>query len=234
MNHLALVQRLWLESGASGASPGPSTVVNQTGEYARLVTWTGAAWLDIQTAHTDWDWMRTSASFTTVAGTSEYPLGAGAGTVGVLAANHGAWARHTARTYVTATGTASERTLPWIPYDAWRDGYLIGALRSTNVPPTVMTISPAKSICVPPALAGYTITSDYFTAPVALDVTLDSDTPALPAAFHMAIVWRALMMYGAYENASDAYDRGETEFGKLMRRLDADRLPEMSFAGALA
>jgi hypothetical protein len=234
VNHLQLVQRLWLESGASGTSPGPSTVVSQTGEYARLVTWTNAAWLDIQNAHTDWDWMRSAAPFTTVAGTSEYTLGSGAGTVGVTAANHGMWARHTGRIYLTATGTDDEQHLDWIPYDAWRNGYLFGAQRSVNTRPSVMTISPAKSICVPPTLAGYTVTCDYFTAPVDLDAADDSDTPALPAAFHMAIVYRALMMYGAYESAPEVYDRGEMEFGKLMRRMTADRLPEMGFAGALA
>lgn len=232
MTFLQIVQRLWLESGASGTSPGPSTVVSQTGENARLVTWANAAWVDVQNAHTDWQFMRASASFTTVAGSSIYTLGSGAGTVGVTAATFGAWARNTGRCYLTATGTNDEQELAYVPYDAWRDGYLIGALRSTNVRPDVVSISPAKGLCLPPTLAGYTVTMDYFTAPV--DLALDADIPSLPATFHMAIVWRALMMYGAYESASDAYDRGELEFGKLMRRMTADRLPEMTHAGTLA
>ncbi len=176
--------------------------------------------------------MRTSASFTTVASTHTYTLGSGAGTVGVTAANFGMWARDTARCYLTATGTSDEQFLEYIPYEAWRNNYLMGSLRSTNVRPTVFTISPAKAICTPPALAGYTITSDYFSAPD--DLEADAGTPGLPAQFHMAIVYRALMMYGAYESASEVYDRGELEFGKLMRRMTADRTPEMSFAGALA
>lgn len=232
MNYLQLTQRLWLEAGASGTSPGPSTVVGATGEDARLVTWTNAAWTDIQNAHTDWDFMRASASFTTVAGTSTYALGSGAGTVGVTAATFGAWARNTGRCYTTATGTTDEQELEYIPYDAWRNGYLIGSLRSVNVRPEVVAISPAKGLCLPPTLAGFTVTMDYFTAPV--DLVADANVPSLPAAFHLAIVYRALMMYGAYESASEAYDRGELEFGKLMRRMTADRLPEMTHAGALA
>jgi hypothetical protein len=49
----------------------------------------------------------------------------------------------------------------------------------------------------------------------------------------MAIVYRAMMFYGGYEAASEVYQRGEQEFVKLMRRMTADRLPEVSFAGTL-
>lgn len=232
MTYLSLVQDLWRESGASGTSPGPPAVAGQTGEFARLVAWIAAAWTDIQGAHTDWDFMRASASFTTVAGTSTYTLGTGAGTVGVTAANFGQWDRNTARAYLTATGTDDEQFLDYISYDEWRDTYLLGTLRGTNVRPLVFSISPAKAICLPPALTGYTVTIDYFTAPVVLSA--DADEPTLPAHFQIAIVYRALMMYGAYESASEVYNRGELEFGKLMRRMTADRLPEIRFAGALA
>lgn len=233
MNFLQGVQALWLESGSSGTYPGVSTVVSQTGENARLVHWYNQAYKDIQTAHQDWGWMRTTASFTTVAGTAEYTLGTGAGTVGVSVATFGMWARNTARAYLTATGTDSEIALAWIPYEQWRDTYQLGAQRGANSPPTVFSIAPNKSICLPPTPAGYTVTVDYFTAPVDLDTTDDTDTPPMPAQYHMAIVYRALMFYGAFEAAPEVYDRGETEFGKLMRRLDADRLPEMTFAGPL-
>lgn len=232
MTFLSLTQDLWRESGASGTSPGPSTVSSQTGEYARLVAWVAAAWTDIQNAHTDWGFLRSSTSFATVAGTSTYTLGTGAGTVGILAANFGAWERDTARCYLTATGTADEQFLEYVPYDYYRDAYLMGSQRSTNVRPNVFSISPAKAICTPPTVADLTITIDYFTAPVTL--TADADIPTLPAQFQMAIVYRALMFYGAYESASEVYDRGELEFGKLMRRMTQDRLPEMTFAGALA
>lgn len=233
MDYLGLVQRTWLESGASGTSPGPSTVVSQTGEYARLVTWVNAAWQDIQTAHQDWDFLRASASFTTVANTSIYTLGApAAGTVGVTAATFGMWARDTGRCYLTATGTSDEQDLAYIPYDAWRDSYLIGALRSTNVRPSVVSISPAHGLALPPTLAGYTVTMDYFTAPV--DLAVDADIPALPAQFHMVIVWKALMMYGAYEAAPEVYQRGDIEFKKLMTRLTTDRISELTWGPALA
>ena len=233
MTYLELVQRLWMESGSSGTSPGPSDVTTQTGEFQRLVTWTNQAWLDIQRAHQDWDWMRATATFTTVAAQAVYPLGTGAGTVGVLAANHKAWARDTGRIYLTSAGQSSEQYLPFEYYEPWRDVYQFGANRTVYTMPMVMSISPAKAICLGPvAAAGYTVSCDYFSAPASM--TADADVPAMPAEFHMAIVYRALMMYGAYESAQEVYDRGETEFKKMMFQLDESRLPEVTFVGALA
>ncbi len=96
-----------------------------------------------------------------------------------------------------------------------------------------MSIAPDKSICLGPIAAdGYTILGDYFSVPS--EMASDSDVPALPTQFHMAIVYRAMMSYGAFESAPEVYQRGEVEFMKLMRRMTADRSPETVFAGALA
>jgi hypothetical protein len=50
----------------------------------------------------------------------------------------------------------------------------------------------------------------------------------------MAIVYRAMMSYGAYEAAAEVYQRGEAEFNRMIRRVLADRLPEISAGSALA
>jgi hypothetical protein len=216
MNYLELCQRMRQECGISGT--GPSTVVNQTGNLKRIVDWVNTAWIDIQTAHQDWDWMRTSASFPTVASQATYALGTGTGTVGVSVATFGKWDRDTFRNYDTSVGTDSEVFMGFVHYDTWRDVYFYGALRTTTTRPIDMSITPAKAIALgPPPLVGYTITGDYFTAP--LDMTADADIPALPAQFQMAIIYRAMMSYGAYEAAPEVYQRGELEFGKLMRRM---------------
>lgn len=230
MTFLELCQRMRQECGISGT--GPSTVVSQTGNLKRIVDWVNTAWIDIQTTHQDWDWMRASASFPTVAAQAVYELGTGSGTVGVTAATFGRWDRDTFRNYVTSTGTNSEVFMGFIHYDTWRDSYMYGAQRSTTTRPIDMSISPTKAIALgPPPTTGYTITGDYFYAP--LDMTLDADVPALPAQFHMAIIYRAMMSYGAYEAAPEVYQRGELEFGKLMRRMTADRVPETIWGGAL-
>lgn len=234
MNYLQLTQRLWQEAGVAGAYPGLTTVANQTGELQRLVSWTNDAWRDIQNAHDDWGWMRSSASFATVAGQANYPLGTGPGTAGVAASAYGRWLPNTARNYVTSVGTNSEAAMDVeSSYDAWRDTYFFGAARSTTSRPSVICVGPDKTLYLGPVPgAGYTVTLDYFTART--DLSVDADTPALPAKYHMAIVFRALMYYGAYEAAPEVYQRGELEFGKLMARMTQDRLPPVEWAAPLA
>lgn len=307
---IQLVQRFRTEAGASGS--GPITVVGQTGELGRLVNWLNTAWLDIQMMRRDWEWMRKSCAFTTVAGQATYtPAQCGV-------TDFGMWARNTFRNYAnpaitlsiaspcTATliahrlsvgetisfatsgslptgvtagltyyvasahsvdtftfsatsggaainssgtqsgthtmtsnnvtsfvGLKSEVFMEYLEYDTWRDSELYGALRSIQTRPLQITITPNKSLGLGPiADAGYTVVGDYYSVPS--EMTADADVPALPTQFHMAIVYRALMSYGLYEGAPEAFNRGQAEFNKMMRRIVADRLPEISQGGALA
>lgn len=231
MDFLGLCQRTRQECGISGS--GPTTVVGQSGNLQRLIDWVNTAWMDIQTTHQDWNWLRTTMTFTTVSGQATYALGTGAGTCGVSVATFGMWNRDTFRNYPTAVGNRGEVFMDFIHFQTWRDTYQYGALRYTTTRPVQMSISPEKSICLGPTPNGdYTISGDYYLAPSLMSA--DADVPALPAQYHMAIVYRAMMSYGAYESAPEVYQRGELEFGKLMRRMTADRLPETTWAGALA
>jgi hypothetical protein len=134
---------------------------------------------------------------------------------------------------LTYAGLRSEIFMPYIEYDEWRDGYEFGALRQTQTRPTVITITPNKSIGVGPfPISGYTVLGDYYRVPT--EMSANTDTPTLPTQFHMAIVYRAMMSYGAYESAAEVYQRGEAEFNRMIRRVLADRLPEISAGSALA
>lgn len=226
MNRLELVQRLCSEC-STGSQPTATTA--QTGEAARMVNWIDTAWNDIQTAHQDWGWMRTSTSWTTTDGQHNYTTAQ----CGIAAGTFGMWAKDTFRNYATASGNTGEILMSWTGYDNWRDTYLFGGNRGVRARPTEIAIGPDKSINLGPVpAAGYTMTADYFTAPTAM--TVDTDTPVLPTQFHMAIVYKAMMSYGGYESAPEVYQRGELEFKKLMDRMTADRLPMVDFAGALA
>ena len=231
MNYLQLSQRTLLECGIAGS--GPAAVTGQTGEMERIVTWVAQAWNDIQVTHKDWGWLRATASFTTVDGTASYTLGSGAGTVGVTAATFGMWIPGSARNYVTATSQSSEIFMDDMGYESWRDYYQYGSLRTSKSRPTDIAVGPDKSLnlgSVP--LAGYTVTMDYYTAPVAL--AADSDTPALPAQFHMAIVYRAMQMYAAYSNAPEVLARADKGYTLYMRLMSNDRLPVPTWGGTLA
>ena len=49
------------------------------------------------------------------------------------------------------------------------------------------------------------------------------------AYFNGALVYQAMMQYGAYESAPEVYNRGEKEYDKLMQRLELQRLPDVRF-----
>ena len=76
------------------------------------------------------------------------------------------------------------------------------------------------------------MTGDYFK--VASELATDVSIPALPTQFHMAIVYRAMMYYGASEAASEIYQEGETEFKRFMRMLVKNQLTGITVGGALA
>lgn len=226
MNFLQLVQRLQAECGVSGSPI--ATTVAQTGENSLLVNWINAAWQDLQSAHQDWGWLRTSTSFVTVDGKSTYtPTEAGT-------TNFGMWDRYTFRCYNTSAGIKSEIFMEYVEYDFWRDGYLFGALRDTRSQGFVVAVAPAdKSVCIGPVPAsGYTIEADYYTQ--ATEMAADADTPAMPSKFHMAIVYRAMIHYGMYNAASEVVQRGDMEYKKILRRIIIDRLPEITVGPALA
>lgn len=91
MNYLQLCNRLRLEAGCTGSDM--VTVAGQTGENARIVQWIANAWQDIQSEHQDWQWLRTTAAFPTVAGQVKYT------TTQANTSNFGMWARDTFRNY---------------------------------------------------------------------------------------------------------------------------------------
>jgi len=223
MNLLQLCNRLIDEAGITASHL--TVTAGQTGELARVVQWIQSAWLDIQNARTEWRWMRKSATILTVAGQS--------GGYDAPDADVATWCLDTARNYPTATGNVAEVFMDFVEYDDFRDSYLYGALRTAQSRPMVFTIEPANTLAFGPVSNGdYTVTNDYFSR--AAELADDTSEPGMPARFHMAIMWRALMLYGGYEAASEAYARGQNEFTVLMSMLEIDQLPMIRMGGPLA
>ena len=226
-------------SGASIRTAMPTTI-GVTGSLERITNWVNDGWTDIQMDHDDWDWMRSSVllgggvTFATVAGKASYPLGTIAGTVGVDVDSFGKWDRPTVRCYPTATGYISEMYLTEVPFDVWRDDYMLGARRNVQTRPTVFAVGPDQSLCLgPPPNALYTITADYFVS--ASEMVSDIDVPiGLPVRFHMLPVYRAMMKYARYESAAEVYARAEEENAGMYAQLEALRAPRITFCGALA
>lgn len=317
MNFLECLNTAQMECDIAGAPATDviSSVIGTTGDLARLANWVNVAWNDIQIAHTDWGWMRKTATFPTIGVSNPLYTLSQIGITGEF----GAWQRETFRNYVNpavvvsigtpaivtlqnhglnagdqinffTTGTLptglflnttyyvktildannftfsatsggaeintsgsadpgittitsnnmtsfvgflTEVFMEYMDYDEWRNGYLYGALRTSVSRPLVVTIDPSKSIgCGPISDKGYTIVGDYFAGPTPL--VNATDIPSLPLQYHYAIVYKVMMYYGAFIGAPEVYNRGEEEFGKMMKRLDSNRLPDCLLNGAIA
>lgn len=230
MTYLQLAQKLVEKCGMSGT--GPTTCQNQQGELKRAVNWINEAWLNIQESREDWDWMRSSVSFSTIpqqATYTQYEAG-----ISDLAK----WLMNSSicsfRCYVTSVGVRSEIFLNFIDYITWRDTYQFGNLRLSYSRPLMITVTPDMSIGLGqiPDSADYTIVGEYFRQPTTL--TLDSDVPNMPARFHMMIVYLAMKYYGEYEQDEYVRQMAEQQYEKMYQRLSLAQLPEMVAGGALA
>lgn len=219
MNFLQLAKRACIECDDIPASQ-LITVANQTGELQRVINWVNAAWIDVQSARGNWPWMRKSITpFSTVAAQAIYT----AANAGVADLNE--WKRDSFRVYTTAAGMASEQSLEFWDYEDWRDLYQFGSMRTSQGIPSVVTITPGNSLAFGPVPTGdYSIVGDYYSQPIGM--VADSDTPSMPAQFHMAIVHRAKMFYGAFAPSPEHYDSGEKEFNLMIARLRQHLAPE--------
>lgn len=196
---------------------GPTSVVGQSGEMLRVVTWINAAWMDIQTRMDHWLWARSGFSFSTIPGTNEYSPASASIT------DFADWDTQHVRVYKDTT--ANEFTLTFMPYDDFRHVYMRGVIPTGK--PSYFTITPNKSLhFYPTPNDAYTIYGDYYKA--ASELSGNSDTPVMPERFHRAIVYGALMKYAVYESASDLYAYAKMEYDRILSDLRRSYLPTFS------
>lgn len=225
MSFLKMAQRLRQESGTSGANP--TSVLNQSGDVKSLVDWISTAWMDIQNERSDWFFMRQPMQFNTIAGKQSYT----ADDAGIV--SFGNFKLDSFRQWLTSDGPDSETYMYYMNYDDFRNSYMLGSLRTAQSSPIAWSVDYSKNFLigmVPNDV--YTINGEGYAMPTELE--FDDDRPTLPSQYHMMIVWRALMYYGAKENAPECYTNGQNEYLRLMNKLLKDQLPEIEYGSALA
>ena len=241
MTYLQLVQMLAEKCGATA----PSTVISQSGEALRLVNWVADAWNEIQTMSQQWKWMRNEFSFQTIVDVNKNaytPSSDGSGNPNVGLTDHSEWHKDTFRLYLTSTGRAGEVFLKNWDYANWRDVWGFGVNATLLMRPIVWAERPRDLAIVFGAApnAIYTITGEYQRKPLVM--SMNTDVPGvvavtdrgLPDRFHRLIVYRAMMMYGAYEAAAEVRGEGQQNYSTMLSALKADQLPSFSLGGALA
>lgn len=224
MTYLQLLQRLRQECGVSGNNP--STAQNLPGEMARLANYIKQAWMDIQTMHDDWEFLRQPVSFVTTADQQKYNSNE------MLITSFGRL-KLDSFTIHSVDDVSDEMILPYMDYEHFKVMYMFGSRRTQTSRPVVFSTNSQGDFLLGSVPNGqYQIQGECWALPT--ELSLDNDRPAAPGQFHMAIVYRAMMMYGQYEAAPEVYQHGATEFNKIAARLAAHQLPRLTFGAPLA
>jgi hypothetical protein len=225
MKLLQLVNQARVECGVSG--PALTTAQSQVGESGRMVAWVQQAWIDIQTSKEDWMFLRQPFTFNTVGAQWQYT----ATDAGLT--DFGNWKRDSFRASSVGQNYKDEQLLNYMEWTTYRNLYRYANMRNTTARPVVVSITPEKDLAFgsTPDQA-YVIDGEYYTQPVSLSA--DTDSPAIPARFHMAIVYRAMMYYAGYEAAPEVLSRGDFEYRRLYSRMEIDQLPTIVSGPPLA
>lgn len=216
MNYLQLAQAVKRESGLSGS--GPTSVSGAQGDDARIFNWVNWACRDVTLAREDWRWRRGAA---TLASTSNMANAAADFGLTDFASWKDSAGLYKPSAYRVADGAGSEHELQWMTYDLFRKNFFIGTPATGGA--QYWSISPSDEFLVGPAPdSPHFVRADYIKDYA--DLVNGTDTPAVPARFHMIIVWRALMEYGGYDAASEVYQRAEKNYSLLWTSMVQSQL----------
>jgi len=233
---LQLSVRTRSECDLSGT--GPTTVVGQTGKLERIVNWVASSYTEIQNRYEQWRWLRKPFTLNTVASTDAYAYSSATDTEANAAISRFRrwWADDLDRPftiYLQSDGVSGQRFLVWVPFDYFKRIYRFGPQQSqTGVPQHVSVDDNNKIVLGPNPDAVYVVGGDYQRGAQVL--AADSDTPEMPADFHMSIVYEAMKKYAGGESAPEVYTRAITEGNKLMRQLELNQLPQICLGAPLA
>jgi len=214
---------------------GPSAVTSQVGVLESIVDWVASSYTELQNAR-NWLWMRSTFTVNTTSGTDAYAATSCTDSrLSATISRFGRWwlfdtdGYMNITCYLTSTGVSAEAYLIFMPWNDFRQIYKKGT--QTNGLPIYVTIDPQNQLVFGPKPdATYTIKGEYQMSPQTL--TDSGDTPEMPSRFHRLIVYMAMEKYGATRGASEIFQRGGYEGGKLRYQLENDQLPSVEIAEA--
>jgi len=211
---LELVESLHTETGASGVAP--TSVLNQTGENARLVNWIIRADYKIQNKWINWKFLRTTWASGNVTADGVATLS--------KPATLKTWDLATFK--ITYPGETEQYPLTAVEFEEVKNEIFD---TETGVPSRVI-IMPDDSLQFDPVPNGaYTIDADFYLKPVKLAANLDESL--IPEEQHDdVILGRALMYYGNYENAQEIKQQGQEMYAEGLAELENHQLPNKNYS----
>jgi tetratricopeptide (TPR) repeat protein len=215
VNYLALCKRLRQEAGYSGN--GPASVDGQSGEMQRVIDWIAQAWTEIQVMRKDWRFKLSPFSISMTSGETQKLISLDM--------------RDLKSDSIMVQRADGSRTYPLhVSIEELRK-----YRREQDSPQTYPFIVAQENglIEVYPDLGeDVTIQGEYYRAPEVL--TNNTDVPDLPEAYHLLIVWGALMQLASYDEAGNLYQRAAENYAKMLSTLNGEYLPTMMQAKPLA
>jgi hypothetical protein len=232
---LELVNLARSEAGVAGSDLTTLTgTLNQ--ESTRFKNWVLYEWKRLQARHPDWQFLRTSFQFNTVASQASYtPVQAQATTDGTssTASILADWKLDSFRISTSGTSFADEVLLGFMTWEQYRNLYQYGYMRSARSRPVVFTQDPTKNIYLgitPDSI--YTVNGEFYRTPQILSA--DTDVPLMPAKYHDLIAFKALRAYGIFMSAPEVIGRADENISVLYPTLCSDQLPTMMSGAPLA
>lgn len=220
MNFLEIAKRVRQECGISG--DGPAAVQSQSGISAKLVAWVQSAYEEIQSLQPwEFNWAEHTQALT--AGVSLYDP------VNDWGLDFRELAQDPVYVYRTLDGPRSKH---WLAHVSWAEMRDMAQPGIQGVP-VYCAMRPDTTIQFHPApQAGLTAVIEYIKNP---DTLADSlDVPVLPARYHMAIVWRAVMFWCAHDENQALFASANQNYQIVLRKMLRSDLPTIQMPEALA
>ena len=132
--------------------------------------------------------------------------------------------------YDTATGKDGEVCLSYVPWDNFYTRLTKGEV-ATGIP-TTFSIDPQNKVALYPTPdKAYKVRGRHYKDNQSL--TGDADVPEMPARFHDAIKWRALVLLATFDESFAQIQNWDAFYQPRLSALRHDQLPRISMPGPL-
>lgn len=231
---LQLVQAVSQESGTVPNTGDPATLAGHTGRMARIIGWVREAYEQIQIDERDWLWLVQDFEGSAVAGARTSDSGA----LGITE-RFSEWKTRDQDGNGTFTiqdpdlTRADEGLLSEVDYPYFRRQYTVGAAADETGAPVRFAIDPQGRVAFyPKPDKAYILRGQYRKAPQVLSA--DADVPEMPAQFHDAIKWRALVYLGVFDENGAQTPAWQAAYNRIFARMRTHQMPPITMAGPLA
>jgi len=211
MNFLELCQAVSREMGVNEVA----STSGQTGDAKRIVEWVRNAWLEIQGASAEWNFLWKRVAFQTSSGTKQYTPSS---------SDVNVWDTHYFSVFKTSEGEDTETALRVMSHRDYKREDI--GVPTESRPTHIILVPNGDMILYPTPDDAYTVQLAYYKHPVSLSA--DSDTPAIAAHFHSMIVDKAIEYYGVFEEAPNVYQGAALRYQQKFNRLLRSQSPMMA------